>query len=116
MKVIDREQFDENFQYYDRNTIRAVIENFTEEAEERLNDMERNITGHNFEKLAFNAHSFKSVIGNFMAPQPFEVCKNLEDMAKRKIETNIMNVFSELKTLTSALQTELMEYQDKSPN
>jgi HPt (histidine-containing phosphotransfer) domain-containing protein len=113
MAIIDWEQFNENFQYYDKETIRLVIDNFLEESDERLGKMEKNITERDFQKLAFNAHSFKSVIGNFMAPKPLEVCKILEEMAIQKSEKDIHAVFIELKTLTTELLSELMEYLKK---
>lgn len=111
MAIIDRQKFDENFQYYDQETIRLVIDNFLEESDERLVKMEKNIAENDFEKLAFNAHSFKSVIGNFMAPEPYEVCRNLEEMAIKKSGTHLQELFTELKSLTSGLISELKEFQ-----
>jgi HPt (histidine-containing phosphotransfer) domain-containing protein len=115
MAIIDWEQFNENFQYYDKETIGLVIENFLEESEERLCKMEKNINDLDFANLSFNAHSFKSVVGNFMAPKPYEVCRKLEELANQKSEMSIQTVFSELKTLTAGLISELMDYQ-KSNN
>lgn len=42
MKLIDAESFNENFQYYDNETIRMVVENFIEESEDRLKELEKN--------------------------------------------------------------------------
>ena len=42
MAIIDKVQFDENFQYYDKETINLVIGNFIEESEERLYSIEKN--------------------------------------------------------------------------
>ena len=110
MAIIDKVQFDENFQYYDKETINLVIGNFIEESEERLNSIEKNISEGNFGQLAFNAHSLKSVIGNFMAPEPYEVCRKLEEMAKLKSEIDIHQIFTKLKILTSGLISELKDY------
>jgi HPt (histidine-containing phosphotransfer) domain-containing protein len=110
MSIIDKEQFTENFQYYDKETIRLVIDNFLEESDERLGNMEKDITERDFQKLAFNAHSFKSVVGNFMAPKPFDVCRILEEMANQNSDKDIYAVFTELKTLTAGLILELKEY------
>ena len=79
MATIDWEQFDANFQYYDREIIVDVIENFFEEYEERLNTIEKNITDNDLKQLSFNAHSMKSVIGNFMAPAPHELSRRIEE-------------------------------------
>jgi HPt (histidine-containing phosphotransfer) domain-containing protein len=113
MTIIDKEKFDENFQYYDQETIRMVIDNFLEESADRLDNIGKNIIDNDLEKLAFNAHSFKSVIGNFMAPKPYEVCKTLEEKAKQKSETDLYELFTELKSLTTTLISELKEYQKK---
>ena len=45
-----------------------------------------------------------------MAPKPYEVCKNLEEMANQNSEKDIHAVFTELKTLTTGLILELKEY------
>jgi len=114
MAIIDWEQFNENFQYYDKETIGLVIENFLEESDDRMYKMEKNIIDRDFENLSFNAHSFKSVIGNFMAPKPYDVCRNLEELAKQKAETDLHVIFTELKTLTNGLKSELVDYQTKN--
>jgi HPt (histidine-containing phosphotransfer) domain-containing protein len=110
MSIIDREKFTENFQYYDKETIRLVIDDFLEESNERLGNMEKNISDSDFQKLAFNAHSFKSVVGNFMAPKPYDVCRMLEEMANQHSNKDIHSLFTELKTLTAGLISELKEY------
>lgn len=115
MSTIDWDQFNDNFQYYDIDTIREVIENFFEESEERLNNLEKNIAENDFAKLSFNAHSLKSVIGNFMAPKLYELCRKLEEMAKQNSKENIPDIFSELKPLIYELIEELKAYlQSKS--
>jgi HPt (histidine-containing phosphotransfer) domain-containing protein len=110
MATIDWEKFNDNFQYYDKETIREVIEDFFNESEERLTNLEKNIANQDFEKLAFNAHSFKSVIGNFMAPQPYEICRIIEMMARQKSDKRITEIFSELRILVNELIGELKDY------
>lgn len=113
MATIDWDRFNENFQYYDKDTIREVIEDFFNESEERLTNLEKNIAERDFEKLAFNSHSLKSVIGNFMAPKPYEICRNIEMMAKQKSDENIIFIFSELRILVNELIGELKDYIQK---
>jgi hypothetical protein len=110
MAIIDREKFDENFQYYDKETIRLVIDNFLEESDDRLGKMEKSIIERDFQKLSFNAHSFKSVVGNFMAPKPFEICRILEEMAEQKSEMDFFPLYLELKSLTALMIAELKAY------
>ena len=113
MAIIDWEQFNENFQYYDTETIREVIGNFFEEYEERLSVIGNNISENNFSQLAFHAHSMKSVIGNFMAPAPYELCREIEEIAKQNSSTGVPELFSELKEQILELKTELTDYLQK---
>jgi len=59
MTTIDREQFNENFQYYDQEIIREVIGDFFAEADDRLVNLKKNIEDKDSVNLAFNAHSLK---------------------------------------------------------
>jgi HPt (histidine-containing phosphotransfer) domain-containing protein len=113
MATIDWEQFDANFQYYDKEIIFDVIENFFEECEERLNTIEKNIAENDLNQLSFNAHSMKSVIGNFMAPAPHELCRRIEELAKQNSSEGVPLLFSELKRLTYEMTDELKEYLQK---
>lgn len=110
MATIDWEQFNENFQYYDNETIQEVIENFFEESDERLAKLEKNIQERDFQNLSFNAHSLKSVIGNFMAPRPYELSRRLEELAKQQSQDHIDEVFFELKEYVQELISELKIY------
>jgi HPt (histidine-containing phosphotransfer) domain-containing protein len=110
MATIDWERFEENFQYYDQDTIREVIGDFSDEMEERLITLEKNIAENDFMHLAFNAHSMKSVIGNFMAPEPYELCRKIEMLAKENSGKEIPELFAKLKVLSYELKSELMDY------
>ena len=113
MSTINWEQFNENFQYYDAEIIRDVIENFFEEFEERLKTIEKNIADYDLKQLSFNAHSMKSVIGNFMAPAPHELCTRIEELAKQNSSEGVPELFAELKRLTYEMNDELKEYLQK---
>ena len=113
MATIDWEQFNENFQYYDSETIREVIGNFFDEYEERLSTIEKNIADQDFIQLSFHAHSLKSVIGNFMAPVPYELCRKIEELAKQNSAIGISELFSELKKEILGLHADLAEYLQK---
>ncbi len=113
MATINWDQFNENFQYYDKEIINEVIKDFLDEAQERLINLQKNISGQDYENLSFNAHSFKSVIGNFMAPEPYELCRMLEELAKQKSGENIPAVFAQFKPSIRELIAELEEYLKK---
>ena len=113
MATIDWEQFNENFQYYDTETIREVIGNFFDEYEDRLIVIGKNIADNDFTQLAFHAHSMKSVIGNFMAPVPYELCRKIEEIAKQNSSNGVPELFSELKEQILELKNELTDYLQK---
>ena len=113
MAVIDWDQFNENFQYYDKSIITEVIDIFFEEYDDRIANLQKNIDENDFNALSFNAHSLKSVISNYMAPIPFEFCRKLEEMAKNNSQDGIQAVFLELKRTTQELLLELKDYVQK---
>jgi len=110
MAVIDWVQFNENFQYYDKEIISEIINIFFEEYDTRMIDLEKNIAEKDFTALAFNAHSLKSVISNYMAPQVLELTRRLEEMGKNKSDEGIDELFADLKSTTKKLMLELEEY------
>jgi HPt (histidine-containing phosphotransfer) domain-containing protein len=110
MATIDWEQFNENFQYYDQDTIREVIGIFFEELEGRLIALEKNIAGNEYVQLAFNAHSMKSVIGNYMAPEPYELCRKIEELAKQGSGDSIPGLYEKFKASCYELKNDLTAY------
>jgi HPt (histidine-containing phosphotransfer) domain-containing protein len=113
MATIDWEQFNENFQYYDAETVSEVIENFFEELDERMGTLEKNIGDNDMGSLSFNAHSLKSVIGNFMAPRPYELSRRIEELARQNSAESIPVLFAELKELCYELKGELKTYLER---
>lgn len=114
MAQINWKQFNENFQYYDKEIIKEVIDIFVEEYDERINTLEKNIEANDLVNLSFNAHSFKSVISNYMAPYVLELTRSLEDMAKKNQAQQIPETFVELRKVSKELLDELLEYQKTS--
>ena len=110
MAIIDWEQFNENFQYYDKETVSEVIGNFIEELDERMITLAKNIAEGDMTSLSFNAHSLKSVIGNFMAPRPYELSRRIEELAKQGSVAEIPELYTELKELSYGLKGELAAY------
>jgi len=114
MAIIDWDQFNENFQYYDKEVITEVVNIFINEYDARISALQKNIDEKDYTKLAFNAHSFKSVIGNYMASKPYELARKLEELANNNSEEGIQNTFVELKQTTKELHLELMDYLQKT--
>lgn len=110
MAIIDWDKFNENFQYYDKDIIKEVIDIFVNEYDVRISNLQKNIDEKDYTNLAFNAHSFKSVIGNYMAPKAYELTRKLEELAKNNNEEEIIRIFPELKSSTEELLFELKNY------
>jgi HPt (histidine-containing phosphotransfer) domain-containing protein len=110
MGVINWEQFNENFQYYDKSIITEVIAIFFDEYDERIANLQKNINENDLTALAFNAHSLKSVISNYMAPSTLELTRKLEEMAKNNSADGIPELFLQLKSSTHELLVELKQY------
>ena len=110
MAIIDWAQFNENFQYYDKEIVREVIDIFVDECDDRINNLQKDIEEKDFTSLAFNAHSLKGMIANYMAPKAVELARKLEELAKNNSEEGINEVFIELKSTTKELLIELEDY------
>jgi len=110
MAAIDWTQFNENFQYYDKEIIKEVINIFIDEYDQRISNLKKNIEDKDFTNLAFNAHSFKGVIANYMAPKAYQLTLKLEDLAKNNSDEGIDEVFTELMDETQELLLELKTY------
>ena len=110
MAIIDWDQFNENFQYYDKDIIKEVIDIFVDEYDVRISNLQKNIDEKDYANLGFNAHSLKSVIGNYMAPRAYELNRRLEELAKNNSYEGINETFAELKNATKELLDELKNY------
>ena len=110
MAAIDWEQFNDNFQYYDNDIVKEVIYIFINEYDSRISNLQKDIEKKDYENLSFHAHSFKSVIGNYMAPTAYEFARKLEESAKNNNEEEIIRIFPELKSSTEELLFELKNY------
>ncbi len=105
--MIDRNKFNENFQYFDKEIIVEIIDIFFSEYEERFKNLHENVRTLDFDKLKFNAHSIKGVIANFMDPMTIELSKRLDEMAKNKVENGLQKTLNDLEINTKLLLEEL---------
>ncbi len=105
--MIDRQKFNDNFQYFDKEIIIEIIDIFFSEYEERYKNLQQNIQDKDFTKLKFNAHSLKGVIANFMDPVTIEHSRKLDEMAKNMQVAGIDQLFADLKKSSDDLMQEL---------
>ena len=105
--MIDRQKFNDNFQYFDKEIIIEIIDIFFSEYEERYKNLQQNIQDKDFTKLKFNAHSLKGVIANFLDPVSIEHSRKLDEMARNMQEAGIDQLFADLKKSSADLVKEL---------
>jgi len=105
--MIDRQKFNENFQYFDKEIVVEIIDIFESEYDERFANLKENIEQHDFAKLKFNAHSLKGVIANFMDPVTIGLSRLLDEKAKSQEEAGLEALYKELKNESDALRVAL---------
>jgi HPt (histidine-containing phosphotransfer) domain-containing protein len=106
--MIDRQKFNEIFQYFDKEVILNIIDLFEKELPVRLEKIQKNILEKDFEALAFNAHSMKSVAGTFMVSAPAELAGRMEELARQGTVQGLQEVYEELKASAEDLLGELI--------
>lgn len=109
MRVIDKQLFDDTFQYFDNEIVVEIIDIFLNEYKDRINTIKESIELKDFDKLKFHAHSLKGVVSNFAAPTAQAAAKVLEDKGTDKIDINLMEDLVKADELISLLAEDLSE-------
>lgn len=113
MGVINKVQFIDNFQYFDKEIVLEIIDIFLEEYPTRINTIADNIESCDYDNLKFNAHSMKGVIANFVAPKVEQSARELEIMAIEKNLDGAKKLFEKFKANGSIMIDELAELREK---
>ena len=108
--VIDWDRFKETFQYYDKEIVVQIIDIFESEFDERFVKMSQNLKDKDLEQLRFNAHSFKGVVSNFMAPEPYALSRQLEEQSKLGDIAGLEEIYAQLLVVSQKLREELLQY------
>ena len=107
--IINKEKFQENFKYFDKEIIVEIIDMFIDEFPERMSAIKKNIDESDMSSLKFNSHSIKGVIANFMAEIPQSYAKDLEHKANLNDLTGLNDLYNKLYDSTSELIDNLQE-------
>ena len=113
MGLINRTQFTDNFQYFDKEIVAEIIDIFLNEYNDRINAIAENIKANDFDGLKFSAHSVKGVIANFIAPDVEQQARSLEMMGAEKNLDGVNEVFEEFKISSAAMVEELKELKEQ---
>jgi hypothetical protein len=111
--MIDRQKFNENFQYFDKQIIIEIIDIFFSEYEERYENLQKSVREKDFIKLKFNSHSLKGVIANFMDPVTIGLTTRLDEMAKNKVVSGLDQLYDDLKKNSDYLLEELKQIREE---
>ncbi len=109
MSIIDREQFQQNFQYFDKEVVLEIINIFIDEYPSRMEIIKKNIDEKDFDQLRFNAHSLKGVIANFVAPEAHELARSLEMKGTNKDDEDVDSLYNALREKADMMIEELKE-------
>lgn len=107
--IIDKDQFRENFEFFDKEIVLDIINMFVDEYPERLQKIRKNIDEKDFDNLKFNAHSLKGVVSNFVAEEARVAAKRLEDKGANKDELDLEGLYADLEQKTKQVVEELNE-------
>ncbi len=107
--MIDKKQFLENFQYFDKEVVLEIINIFINEYPERMETLKKNIDEKDFDQLKFNAHSLKGVVANFVAPEVQELARQLEIKGANSDLTGVDSLYNELHEKADIAVQELNE-------
>jgi HPt (histidine-containing phosphotransfer) domain-containing protein len=105
--MIDRQKLNQNFQYFDKETIIEIIDIFFSEYPERVEKIQNNINAKDFIQLKFNAHSLKGVVANFFDPVTIDLTRKLDERAKSQDSQGLQKLFEDLKSACEKLMEEL---------
>lgn len=109
MSIISKEEFLDNFQYFDKEVVLEIINIFIDEYPDRLQTLQKNINDGDFDQLRFNAHSIKGVVANFVAPEVQGMAKELEMKGTNKEANGVQELYNNFKTKADEMLEELQE-------
>lgn len=113
MKVIDKQLFNDTFQYFDQEIVVEIIDIFLNEYKDRLKTIKDSIDAGDFQNVKFHGHSLKGVVSNFAAPSVQEAAKKIEDQGTSGEDINLSDDFIEMEKLTLDLADDLRELRDQ---
>ncbi len=107
--MIDKETFSNNYEIFDKEIVREIIEIYIQEYPERMVNLEQNIRDNDLDSLYKNAHSLKGVTANFFDKATEEIARVLEAKGKDNDPSGLQELFEQLKVTSAKLIDELKE-------
>lgn len=105
--MIDKKTFAENYEIFDKEIVKEIIEIYLQEYPDRIANLRTNIHQNDFDSIHKNAHSFKGVTANFFDAETVELARILESKAKEQDGSRLKELFEQLKESSEKLIDEL---------
>jgi HPt (histidine-containing phosphotransfer) domain-containing protein len=105
--MIDRATFASNYEIFDKEIVKEIIEIYIQEYPDRMVKLEKDIQENDLENLYKDAHSLKGVTANFFDKDTEELARQLEAKGRAGDSSGIADLFGELKEKSSQLVEEL---------
>lgn len=105
--MIDKTTFAANYEIFDREIVKEIIDIYIQEYPDRIVKMTKDIADKDMESLYKNAHSMKGVTANFFDKDTEELARQLEAKGKDGDTSGIEDIFEDLKTTSQKLIVEL---------
>jgi two-component system sensor histidine kinase/response regulator len=107
--MIDKNTFSANYEIFDKEIVKEIIEIYIQEYPDRMVNIRKNIDENDLENLYKNAHSLKGVTANFFDKDTEEIARQLEAKGKEGDESGLEDLYSQLKETSEKLIDELKE-------
>lgn len=111
--MIERADFREHFQYFDREVVVEIIDLFLETYQEQLADLKKCIDANEPERVNMHAHSLKGLAGTFVSPDTQSIAATLEVRAKNNETAGMDDLFTRLEISIHAMAGELKEIRNE---
>ncbi len=105
--MIDKATFNSNYEIFDKEIVKEIIDIYISEYPERMVNLEKNIKEGDLDSLYKNAHSMKGVTANFFDKDTEEYARQLESKGKEGDSSGLEEIFVELKRASESLVDEL---------
>ena len=105
--MINRETFSMNYEIFDKEIVKEIIDIYIQEYPDRMKNLKQYIADNNLEELYKEAHSLKGVTANFFDPDTVELARQLESKGKDEDNTGLQEIYEELLIVSHKLIDEL---------
>jgi len=105
--MIDKSTFSANYEIFDKEIVKEIIDIYIQEYPERMVNIKKNIEENDLDSLYKNAHSLKGVTANFFDKDTEEVARILEAKGKDGDSSGLKELYDQLIVVSEKLIDEL---------